>query len=267
MVIPALNEAETLPRLLDDLTQVALSLDIVVADGGSTDATRDVAERGGATVVCAPRGRALQMNAGAAVLDVDWLCFLHADVRLPNSARADLERAIAVIEKVVGTRPVGYRAPGFSISEDTLWALEILADAGLRFDSSIFPAKRAHGSSPGARTVPHEVRFADGGSLIEFPISVTTLAGRRIGYCGGGYLRLFPYWFIKARIAAANARGEPVVVYVHPRDIDPDQPRLEMPLARRFRSYVNLHTAAGKLRRLLSDFRFGSVSEALALGD
>ena len=183
----------------------------------------------------------------------------------PQRFRADIERAIGIIEKVVGVRPVGYRAPGFSISEDTVWALEILAEAGLKFDSSIFPAKRAHGSSPGANPLPHEIHFEGGGSLIEFPISVTSVAGRRIGYCGGGYLRLFPYRFIRSRIAAANARGEPVVLYIHPRDLDAGQPRLDMPFARRFRSYVGLESARGKLRRLLADFRFGTVSEALGL--
>jgi len=160
-------------------------------------------------------------------------------------------------------RPVGYRAPGFSISEDALWALEILADFGIRFDSSIFPTRRAHGGFPGANPLPHRITLPSGTSLMEFPISVTSLMGRRLAYCGGGYLRLFPYSFIRSQIAAANARGESVMLYIHPRDIDPDQPRLRMPPHRRFRSYVNLHTTYEKLRRLLGDFPFGTASEAL----
>ena len=161
----------------------------------------------------------------------------------------------------MGAKPVGYRAPGFSISHRESWALEIVADAGLAFDSSLFPARRAHGGAPDAERLPHRVELASGRSLQECPISVTRVFGRNMAYCGGGYLRLFPYRFIRNQIAAANARGEPVVLYIHPRDIDPDQPRIRMPLGRRFRSYVNLAGAHDKLRRLLEEFRFGTISD------
>ena len=123
--------------------------------------------------------------------------------------------------------------------------------------------KLSHGALTGAKPLPHSMDLADGRSLAEFPISITSLLGQQIAYCGGGYLRLFPYWFIRSRIAAANARGEPVIIYIHPRDIDPDQPRIDMPASRRFRSYVNLGGTADKLRRLLDEFPFGTVSEAL----
>ena len=183
----------------------------------------------------------------------------------PENFRADLERSIEAIEEASGTRPAGYRAPGFSISQREHWALDIVAELGLQFDSSIFPAERAHGGAPGADRLPHELALPSGRRLRECPISVTRILGREMAYCGGGYLRLFPYRFIRSRIAAANARGEPVVLYIHPRDIDPDQPRIEMPAGRRFKSYVGLGGAYEKLRRLLAEFRFGSVSEALAL--
>lgn len=182
----------------------------------------------------------------------------------PQRFREDLERAIEVTRRILGVRPVGYRAPGFSITARTPWAFGILKDLGMHYDSSVFPAAHGHGGIPDAQPVPHRVALDRGGALLEFPISVTTLLGRRTGYCGGGYLRLFPYTFVRSRIAAANRRGEPVLVYVHPRDLDPDQPRVAMPLARRFKSYVNLGRTEGKLRRLVRDFRFGTVSQALA---
>jgi polysaccharide deacetylase family protein (PEP-CTERM system associated) len=183
----------------------------------------------------------------------------------PKGFREDLERAIEVTEAVTGVRPSGYRAPGFSLTASSPWAFEILGKAGMRFDSSVFPARRAHGGGfPGAPRLPHEVPLPDGTTLTEFPVSVTSVLGRRVAFCGGGYLRLFPYWFTRSRISQANARGEPVLLYIHPRDLDPGQPRLPMSVFRRFKSYVNLDTTHQKLAALLAEFRFGTVSEALA---
>jgi polysaccharide deacetylase family protein (PEP-CTERM system associated) len=182
----------------------------------------------------------------------------------PEGFRRDVERALVATQDLLGVRPVGYRAPGFSITERTPWAFEVLADLGLRFDSSIFPAAHGHGGIAAAERLPHRLSLPQGKELLEFPISVTTLLGRRTGYCGGGYLRLFPYPFVRSRILAANRRCEPVIVYVHPRDLDSQQPRIAMPARRRFKSYVNLRTTESKLRRLVRDFRFAPVSEALA---
>ncbi len=182
----------------------------------------------------------------------------------PERFRADVERSIDAIGAACGRRPQGYRAPGFSIDEEAApWAFEILSELGMRFDSSIVPGRAGHGGIPGAEPVPHALALGGGRTLLEFPISVTPLLGARVPYCGGGYLRLFPYRFVRSRIAAANRRGEPVMVYVHPRDIDPDHPRIKMPLRRRFRSYVNLSRTLDKLRGLLGEFRFGSVSDSL----
>lgn len=183
----------------------------------------------------------------------------------PERFRADVERSIEAIVSASGQRPRGYRAPGFSITEEAAgWAFETLADLGMEFDASIFPVRSGHGGIVGSNPLPHPMRLASGRELLEFPVSVTSVGSKNVAYCGGGYLRLFPYWFIKQRIAAANARGESVMVYVHPRDIDPHHPRIDMPLVRRFKSYVNLGTTYEKLRRLLSDFEFGTVSDALA---
>jgi polysaccharide deacetylase family protein (PEP-CTERM system associated) len=181
----------------------------------------------------------------------------------PEGFRSDLEHALEVTDKRLGVTPAGYRAPGFSITPDTPWALDTIGDLGMQYDSSIFPTQRAHGGWEDAPLLPHEIELATGGTLTEFPISLTSVLGRRVAYCGGGYLRLFPHRFIRSRIAQANARGESVNIYVHPRDIDPDQPRIPMPAARRFKSYVNLDSAADKLRRLLDEFPFSTMSHAL----
>jgi polysaccharide deacetylase family protein (PEP-CTERM system associated) len=175
----------------------------------------------------------------------------------PDRFRADIRRSINVLEATVGFRPRGYRAPGFSITKNTLWALSILAESDLVYDSSLFPTTRGHGGLPGGCPTPHRIELDHQRHLVELPIATTTLFGRRIAYCGGGYLRLFPLKFICRAIQTANMAGIPVMLYIHPRDIDPDQPRIPMPATRRFKSYVGLRTAHQKLNSLLAEFAFG----------
>ena len=163
---------------------------------------------------------------------------------------ADLRKSKAVIEDISGTEVRGYRAPGFSIVHDTPWALDEVAAAGFGYDSSIFPATRGHGGLTGAHTKPH-VLATEGGPLLEFPISVVPVMGRRICFFGGGYLRLFPYPLIRRMAQRVNRAGLPVIYYLHPREIDPGQPRLPMSRSRRFKTYVNLGTTAGKLDAIL----------------
>lgn len=171
----------------------------------------------------------------------------------PAAFRDDVRRASDHIEAACGRRPIGYRAPGFSIVERTPWAFEILAEEGFTYDSSVFPAARAHGGVHGACPRPH--RLACG--LHEFPVSTTALVGKRVGYLGGGYLRALPRAVIMALARNQADRGEDLVLYVHPRDIDPDQPRLRMGWRRRLRTYVGLGTTVGKLAALLEEFSWG----------
>lgn len=175
----------------------------------------------------------------------------------------DIERAKAVITAVCGGPLRGYRVPGFSLVERTPWAFEVLADAGFEYDSSLFPGARGHGGMPGAPRLPHFIDLPDGRRLREFPISTVRVLGQPTAFVGGGYLRLFPFRLIRRWVRRANAAGEPVILYIHPRDIDVDQPRLPMPLKRRFKCYVNLHTALGKLERLLTDFRWSTAVDVL----
>lgn len=166
---------------------------------------------------------------------------------------ADVTQARQILEDVVGLPVTGYRSPGFSLSERTTWFFEALLQAGYGYDSSVFPAAHGHGGLHTARMDPHW-RVYPGGALGEFPISVAEVMGRRQCFFGGGYLRLFPYRLIKTMAARVEREGRPVVFYVHPREVDPDHPRLPMSATRRFKSYVNLRTTEPKVRRILADF-------------
>ncbi|MGH8510011.1 MAG: XrtA system polysaccharide deacetylase [Gammaproteobacteria bacterium] len=174
----------------------------------------------------------------------------------------DVRRTKALLEDISGGPVLGYRAAGFSMVRETPWALERLAAAGYRYDTSIFPQVRGHGGLPGASLRPTRVE-TQSGSIIEFPISMSEIAGRRICLFGGGYLRLSPYGLIRTMTERAHREGRFIVFYVHPREIDPEQPRLPMSPWRHFKSYVNIRGTEAKLLRLFSDFRFKPLCEFL----
>lgn len=185
----------------------------------------------------------------------------------PEAFRNDIRRTKDILEEITSKPVLGYRAPGFSIIRETPWALEELVTAGYTYDSSIFPTVRGHGGLPGAPMEPHTASTA-AGDILEFPISVAKVFGRRICFFGGGYLRLFPYSIVKRMATAVNREERPIVYYVHPREIDPQHPRMPMGLVRRFKSYVNLSTTAGKLDAIMSTQRlttFASWIDANAL--
>ena len=168
----------------------------------------------------------------------------------PQEFRDDLRRANDAIEGAVGVRPIGYRAPGFSIREDSDWALDVLASEGFEYDSSVFPASRAHGGLPDAEPFP--TRLPNG--LMEFPVSTISTPLSRVAYLGGGYLRLFPTSLILHWARGQRARNESLVLYIHPRDIDLDQPRLDLGAFRNFKSYVGIGGCLDKVTTLLSEF-------------
>lgn len=175
---------------------------------------------------------------------------------------ADVGRARDVIEQASGQPVRGYRSPGFSCTADTPWFFEVLAEAGYRYDSSVFPAARGHGGMRAADPAPHVVQ-TPAGALVEVPISVAPTFGRALCFFGGGYLRLFPYGLIERKTRAVLADDRPVVFYIHPREIDPGHPRLAMSPKRRFKTYVNLAGTETKLRRLLGDFEFTTFHDYL----
>jgi polysaccharide deacetylase family protein (PEP-CTERM system associated) len=173
------------------------------------------------------------------------------------SLAADLGHARKLLEDLTG-RPVrGFRAPGFSITPETVWALDVVIEQGFAYDASLWAGRASHGGFPTPFPMPHRLRCA-AGELLELPAS--TRVGRLpFPYGGGGYLRLLPGPMIGAAIAWNARRGVPTTLYVHPRDFDPGQPRMALAPLRRFKYYVGVSGAEAKLRRLLQAFRWTSA--------
>lgn len=168
-----------------------------------------------------------------------------------------------LLEDIAG-RPVGgFRAPAFSVTERTPWFFDKLAEAGYRYDSSVFPAHHQTGGLATSRYEPHSVETA-AGPIREFPITVVPTLGTPICFFGGGYLRLFPYRVIRAMGHRALKQGRPIVFYVHPREIDPDHPRMALSRRRKFTCYVNLHTTRPKIERILRDFTVSSFEHYMS---
>lgn len=177
----------------------------------------------------------------------------------PDEFATDLERALAAVRKAYAGPILGYRAPTFSIRADTLWALEIIKDFGLRYDSSILPGRNGLAD---AQDVPHEI--VDG--LLEFPLSTVPVFGRRLRVAGGGYLRLYPFAITCRAIEWLNRRrGQPAIVYLHPWELDPEQPRIRAGVGNTVRHRMNLHRTEQRLEELCKRFEFGPVRRVLAL--
>jgi polysaccharide deacetylase family protein (PEP-CTERM system associated) len=178
--------------------------------------------------------------------------------------REDVRRAKQAVEDAAGALVSGYRAPTCSVVRETMWALDILAEEGFRYDSSIFPIHHDRYGIPDAPRFPHRIALASGADIVEFPMSTVRLAGQNVPFSGGGYFRLAPYAAIRAGVRHVNRKEQmPAMVYLHPWEIDPDQPRFRLGPLTRWRHYVNLHKTAGKLDRLLGDFPFAPAGEVL----
>lgn len=178
----------------------------------------------------------------------------------------DAMRSKAIIEDITGRQVLGYRAAGFSVTEDTPWFFDKLAEAGYRYDASVFPASRGHGGMKSHDYAPYAVGHGST-KIVEFPATVARVFGRPFCFFGGGYLRFFPYPVIKRMTRRVLKEGRPVLFYLHPREIDPAHPRLPMNLKRRFKSYVNLKTTRSKLIRLFEDFAFSTFEAFLSSND
>jgi len=183
----------------------------------------------------------------------------------PRDFRDDLCYSRNVLEDTIGARVTAYRAASFSITRRSLWALEILAEEGFSVDSSIFPIRHDRYGIPGAEPRLHRLT-TPAGVLWEFPASVVRIARMRLPVSGGGYFRLFPLVWTRYCLRRINHREQqPFVFYVHPWEIDPDQPRIPArSKLSRFRHYVGLSKSANKLERLLECFRFGTVRDVIA---
>ena len=192
----------------------------------------------------------------------------------PEEFAADLRRAVDALHRATGGAVpiVGYRAPAFSLTDDSLWALDVLRDHGFRYDSSLLPLGDGAGGHQSALRggkhfgVAGAARFAARlANLWEFPVSTVSFGGRNWSVAGGGLFRLLPLWVNRRMIDRINQEGHPAIVYLHPWEFDPDEPEVPgaAPLAR-FRHRVNLDTTEGRLRRLLGERRFAPLREVFA---
>ncbi len=170
----------------------------------------------------------------------------------PDAFRQDIIRAKAILEDITGDTIRGFRAPGFGITNKAPWAFDVIKESGYQYDSSVFPASRAHGGMSDSLLGPYFIETASG-HLLEIPTSVVEVFGRRVSLFGGGYLRLASKRMIKWGISRLQKAQQPLIVYVHPREIDPDHPHLSLSLIRRFKCYVRLRSTLPKLAWLCQD--------------
>jgi polysaccharide deacetylase family protein (PEP-CTERM system associated) len=182
----------------------------------------------------------------------------------PEQFRAETLRSKSILEDIIGQRVFGYRAATYSITNQSLWALDILRETGFVYDSSIFPVRHDLYGIPGYPRFCHMIAEQPGAGLVEFPLSTLQFGKMNIPVAGGGYLRLFPLAFTRWSIRHLNTvERHPAVVYLHPWEIDPAQPRIPVRGLSRFRHYHNLTKMEGRLKGLLKAFRFGSMREVL----
>lgn len=184
----------------------------------------------------------------------------------PQAFRIDVRRAKRLLEDIGGTAVRGYRAASFSVTEDTLWALSVLAEEGYDYSSSIYPVLHDHYGMPRAPRFafhPREDRF------LEIPLTTVRIFGQNVPCSGGGYFRLFPYVVSRLGLRRVNERdGQPCVFYFHPWEIDPDQPRVAgVPVKSRFRHYLNLGRMEARLQRLLTDFAWSRMDRVFLGAD
>jgi len=182
----------------------------------------------------------------------------------PAQFRTETRRAKCLLEDMLGQPIRGYRAASYSITTHSLWALEVLREEGFVYDSSIFPIRHDLYGIPRHPRFCHVIPGPSGVPLVEFPLSTLRLGRTNVPLAGGGYLRLFPYAYTRWGIRYLNRReGQPAVVYLHPWEVDPAQPRLPVGTLARFRHYTNLHKMEERFVQLLQDFSFGTMSEVL----
>lgn len=181
----------------------------------------------------------------------------------PAEFKDDIFRAKSIIENLTGKSVIGYRAPGFSIIPETSWAFEILAMNGFKYDSSIFPGKRFLGHFDEFSKEP-AIIITEEGELIEFPQSIVDFKLFKLSCFGGGYFRLFPIQVFLQMAKFISKANRPLITYIHPRDIDADQPRIEFPPLRRLRHYINISKTEEKLNIISGKFNFKSFEKVLS---
>ena len=180
----------------------------------------------------------------------------------PLEFEEDLCRSIETIGKCTDQEIIGYRAPSFTVTRKTYWALDVLKKNKIKYDSSIFPVNfHPDYGIPDVQACPHEIKEG----LWEFPLSCFKIFGKNVPCSGGGYFRVFPYSFTRYGIRKCNREKRPVVFYLHPWEVDPQQPKIDLPPMKRFRHYYNLEKTEKRLEYLLDDFEFTTIKEVLKL--
>ena len=180
----------------------------------------------------------------------------------PDQFRLSVRRSKEALEQIVGKAVLGYRAPSFSIVRGADWALDILVEEGYVYDSSLFPIHRPGYGYAAAQRAPHSLERSNG-RLAEFPPATVRVLGVNLPAAGGAYLRLLPPALIHAAVRDAESRGVPAMLYIHPWELDPGQPRIPVSFATSIRHYGGLRRTVPRLRRLFNEFRFGTVAESL----
>lgn len=184
----------------------------------------------------------------------------------PEEFRTDTRDAVHAIEDASGTKVLGYRAPSWSITTSCLWALDILAEEGFTYDSSIYPIRHDLYGVPGAQRFPYTLRAKNGDDLREFPPATVRLFGHNLPGAGGGYLRIFPMSYTKWVFQKFERDyGERVIVYLHPWELDPNQPRINGKLKSRLRHYTFLSQTEGRLEQILKQNEFTPFSSVLEI--
>lgn len=183
----------------------------------------------------------------------------------PEVFRQETQRSKAILEDITGQPIHGYRAASYSITRKSLWALDILAELDFSWDSSIFPTRHDNYGIPGSPEEPYTIITNSGAQLTEFPLTTAKVLGQSIPAAGGGYFRQYPYWLSRWLFnRASNNQTKPQIFYLHPWEIDPEQPRVaNASWFSNFRHYTNLKRCQPRLEQLIKDFEFGTLSESL----
>lgn len=178
---------------------------------------------------------------------------------------SDIKQTIELLEDITGRKVYGYRAPSFSLNANDIDRFEMMAELGLKYDTSLFPIRHfRYGKAGPIPLEPFDIKKGDRVIMKEFPMTVVNFLGKRIPAGGGGYFRLYPNFFIRRNFKKVNAEGRPVMIYLHPWELDPDQPRIKgIGFGNTFRHYLNLSKTQSKLEMVLQEFEFSPFVELL----
>ena len=187
--------------------------------------------------------------------------YIHALIyeQNPEEFEKDIKKSIEILESITGRKVNGYRAPSWSIVEKTLWALDILSESGIKYDSSIYPTKNYQFGFSGANRYPETIDTPFGHKLLEIPPSTCKFFFMLLPLAGGFFLRTYPYWYTRQQIIKLNREGHRAVFYIHPWELDVTHPVINLPLKQRVVHYFRLNKMEKNLRCLLDSFKFDSI--------